>query len=151
MNSFLPISINIQDKKILIVGGGQVGLQKLKGVTRFTRDVTVLATSILPEVSKYSCSIIQKQYETIDLQGFHLVYACTNSIVLNQQIQQEAHQQKLLVNVADNPSLSDFISPAVFVEEGMSVAISSQGKDVRKSVKWKNTLQSFCIEHFGKK
>jgi siroheme synthase (precorrin-2 oxidase/ferrochelatase) len=44
------------------------------------------------------------------------------------------------VNVVDNPALSSFISPAVFCREGMTVAVSSHGRDVKKAVKWRDRI-----------
>ncbi len=76
------------------------------------------------------------------MNGFFLVYACTNNIEVNRRIKADAEICKILVNVVDNRELSDFISPAVFKQDEMTVAISSNGQNVKKSVEWRDKIKA---------
>lgn len=142
MKIFLPINVRIDDKKILFVGGGKIAMHKIKTVEQYSRNITLVAPEIHEDLQGAGFEEIYKEYEKSDLAGFFLVYACTNNLELNKTIKQDAAECGILVNVVDNRELSDFISPAVFKKEGMTVAVSSNGEDVKKSVEWRNTIKS---------
>lgn len=145
--SYLPISLNIQGKKILFVGGGNVCLHKITAVQQFTKNITILSSEFAPEVISLGYTCITKQYETSDLQNYALVYACTNNSQINTQIYADAHAQGIMVNVADNPALCDFISPAIHTQGSITVAVSSGGTDVKKAVRIRNLIREFLTKH----
>ncbi len=140
---YLPICIEISKKNILIVGGGKVALQKIKMLENFTDNITVIAPQILNEIKYKSITCIEKEYSRGMLNGFFLVYTCTDDKELNKQIKVDAQKLKTLVNITDNPGLSDFISPAVLKHNNMTVAVSSNGQNVKKAVAWRNRLKEF--------
>lgn len=142
---YLPINIKIENKKIVIVGGGKVAAHKLMTIVKFidAKQIVVCAESILTEVRELGVVCIEQEYSKTLLKDAFLVYACTNDVQVNQQVCLDARELGALINVADNSSLSDFISPAVYKDEHMSVAVSSQGKEVKKSVNWRNKIASF--------
>ena len=142
MKMFLPINIRIDDKKILFVGGGKIAMHKIQTVEKYSSTLTVLAPEIHEELKRKGFKEIYKEYETGDLQGVFLVYACTNNIEVNRRIKEDAEKAGILVNVVDNRELSDFISPAVFKQDEMTVAISSNGQNVKKSVEWRDKIKA---------
>ena len=77
--NFLPINMNIEGKRILIIGGGRVGLHKAKILHRFTDEATVISASFLDGFSELPFTQIRKEYEPSDLEGAFLVYVCTES------------------------------------------------------------------------
>ncbi len=83
---FLPISINITNKKILLIGGGKVATHKGQIIARFAQNVTVIAPEFTDEIKQLPFSFIQKTFDPTDLIGFFLVYVCTGDHELNQQI-----------------------------------------------------------------
>ncbi len=142
MKSFLPLNIRIDNKKILFVGGGKIALHKIKTVEQYTRNITIISPEIQDELHQMGFAEIYKEYETSDLQGFFLVYACTNILEVNRRIKDDAAEFGIMVNVVDNRELSDFISPAVIKKDEMTIAVSSNGQNVKKSVEWRNRLQN---------
>ncbi len=141
---FLPISINIKDKPILVVGGGNVALHKIKTLVKFTRNITVFAPEIKKELFDLGISAIKGVFipDILDA-GFFLVYACTNDPKINQEVLKHARKRRILVNVADDKNNCDFISPAITRSIGMTVAIDSQGENVRKSVFYRNMSETY--------
>ena len=137
---FLPISINIEDKKILIIGAGKIALQKVRSLKRFTNNITVIASDFLPEFYSENITCINKEYSEGDLFGYDLIYAATNNKSINTEIKQDAKQRKCLVNVVDDPELCDFISPAIYKQEEMTVAVSSNAENVKKSIEWRDKI-----------
>lgn len=125
----------------MIVGGGKTALQKLRTLQRFTRSITVLAVVVSNEVKRSRFAYIEKKYNQRLLKGFFLVYACTNDNKLNARIRIDAHKKGLLVNVVDDPENCDFISPAIYKKGSMTVAVSSDGRNVKKSVEWRNKIR----------
>ncbi len=142
MKMFLPINIRIDDKKILFIGGGKIAMHKLLTVEKYTSNITILSPAIHDDLKGKGFTEIYKEYEKSDLNGFFLVYACTNNIEVNRRIKADAEICKILVNVVDNRELSDFISPAVFKQDEMTVAISSNGQNVKKSVEWRDKIKA---------
>ena len=143
INSYLPINLNLSDKSILLIGGGKVALQKLKLLLQFTNNITVLAPEIVDEIKQTGITCLVKPYATTDLANFQLIYACTNNLELNQQIVVDCRHKKILINVVDNPELSDFISPAIYKQDKMTVAVSSGGTNVRKAIDWRNLIREY--------
>ena len=142
MKSFLPLNIRIDNKKILFVGGGKIALHKIKTVLQYTRNISIISPEIQDGLHQMGFEEIYKEYETSDLEGFFLVYACTNNIEVNRRIKNDAAAYGIMVNVVDNRELSDFISPAVIKMDEMTIAVSSNGENVKKTVEWRNKLKS---------
>ena len=140
---FLPISINITDKKILIIGGGRIGLHKLLLLKRFTSNITVLAKEVTEEIRSEGVKIIENEYDKSYLDGFFLIYACVNDKNFNKKIKNDAKSKGILVNVADNPILCDFISPAIYKFDYMTISVSSGAKNVNKSVQIRDEIKKF--------
>lgn len=132
--TFLPISINIDSQKILLIGGGKVASHKAAILHRFTDKAIIIAPDIHPDIEKLPFIIIRKAYEKSDLTGFNLVYVCTNNHELNKQIKRDAEELGILTSVCDNPALCDFVSPAVFKSGNITISIGSDAKNVKRSI-----------------
>lgn len=139
--NYLPAGLAIQDKRVLVVGGGNVALQKIQVLRAFTSRITVVATAVRAEIAAQRLAIKIKKYEKSDVRGFSLVFACTNNRELNAAIKKDANKRGALVNVVDDPSLCDFIMPAVYKKGYMTIAVSSDGRNVRKSVRWRDRIK----------
>lgn len=140
---FLPVSINITGKKILIVGGGRVATHKLSLLSRFTNEITILAPAISSVIRRSNFKIVQKEYHSSYLEGYFMVYACTNNHSLNQKIREEASVRGLLVNVADNPELCDFVSPAIYKNDYITIAVGSNAQNVKKAIEIRDKIETF--------
>ncbi len=140
--SYLPISVNVENKKILIVGGGKVARQKIKNILPFTTNITVLAPDIDDELFMMDeLTIIQDSYDKDYLANHFLVYACTDSEKVNQQISVDTESKGILCNRADNAIFSDFISSAIAQNDSFTVGVNSKEKDIRKTLALKNEIE----------
>lgn len=139
--NFLPIGINIEGRRILIIGGGKVGHHKAQILSRFTDKATVIAKEFRQDFSDVPFETVHKEYEPSDLDGAFMVYVCTEDEALNRRIKSDAASRGVLASVCDAPSLCDFISPAIYREGNMTVAVSSDGKDVRRSIRLRNSIK----------
>lgn len=141
--NFLPISIDVSNEKILIVGGGQTALKKIKILRRSGVNPEVVAERIIPEIPALGITCRQKRYEKRDLTGFLMVYSCTNYEQIDRQIATDAKEVGVLVNIHDKPDLCQFVSPAIFRTGNISIAVSSNGENVQESIRIRNLIQNF--------
>ena len=143
---FLPISINITGKKILLIGGGRIASHKLGFLEQFTRNISIVALEVLDSIKEKGYEYREKAYEKSDLEGAFLVYACTNLIDLNLQVKADAESLGILANLVDNPKHCDFVSPAIYKRDHMTVAVGSNAQDVYRSVALRNKIKEY-LEH----
>jgi siroheme synthase-like protein len=143
-NQLFPVFLKLNQLHTVLVGAGNVGLEKLTALLNNSRQasVTVVAESILPEVYEFSASypqvkVVQKTFEPSDLDQANLVVAATANNVLNDVIRKAAHERKLLINVADKPALCDFYLGSIVKKGDLKIAISTNGKSptVAKRIK----------------
>jgi precorrin-2 dehydrogenase / sirohydrochlorin ferrochelatase len=141
--NFLPIAIDISGGKILIVGGGSSAFKKLQILQRHDAEVEVLAKVICPEIRESGIRYYEKEYQPEHLEGYLMVYSCTNDEILDRQIVRDGQASGVLVNIHDKPSLCRFISPAIYRSGNLSVAVSSNGEDVYESIRIRNLIQDY--------
>jgi len=141
--NFMPIAIDVSGKKILLVGGGKFAQHKIILLKRFTNNIIIVGSNISEEIKNSGLPYNEENYNKKHLEGIYIVYACTNDRELNRRIRDDAHEQGVIVNVADDPDLCDFVSPAIYLEDNMAVAVSSNGKDVHRSILWRDKIKGF--------
>ncbi|MDX1328322.1 MAG: bifunctional precorrin-2 dehydrogenase/sirohydrochlorin ferrochelatase [Arenibacter sp.] len=133
-NELYPIFLKVSQLNILIVGGGNVGLEKLSFMLKSSPQakVEMLATEFLEETlalaSKHSVKITKDSYNSRYLEGRQLVIAATNNTEVNQQVYHDCRERHTLVNVADNPPYCDFYMGSIVTKGNVKVAISTNGK-----------------------
>jgi siroheme synthase-like protein len=145
--TFLPVALNITGRRIVIIGGGRVGLHKATILSRYTHEATVVSPTFREEFAALPFTRVQKSYEPADLQGAFLVYVCTEDEALNRRIKADAEQRGILVSVCDNPSLCDFISPAIYRFEHICIAVTSNAREVRRSIRIRDRIKAWIEAH----
>lgn len=143
MANYLPISIDVAGQKILIIGGGQSALKKIRILQRFDVNLEVLAENIIEEILISGVPWTRKTYEKSDLNGYLLVYSCSNNETLDRQIALDAREAGVLINIHDNPSLCQFVSPAIYQDGNIRVAVSSNAEDVYESIRVRNLIHEY--------
>ncbi len=139
--NFLPIAINIEGKRIVIVGGGRVALHKATLLRRFTGSAVVISPCFREGFADLGFMLVTKRYEPHDIDGAFLVYVCTEDHQLNSRVKADAAQRGILCSVCDSPPLCDFISPAIYQHDGMMVAVTSNARDVRRSIRVRDKIK----------
>jgi len=140
---FLPISIDISNSKILIIGGGQSALKKIRILQRSGAHLEVVAENIIDEVYASGVVCYRKSYEKSDLKGYLMLYSCTNDETLDRQIAQDGREAGVLVNIHDNPAICQFVSPAIYQDGNISVAVSSNAENVYEAIRLRNLIQEY--------
>lgn len=130
MNLF-PIFLKLEGRECLVVGGGQVGTQKICGLIEAGAKVTVVDPNPAVAVREFFGNKVvwhEREYFPGDLNGVYLVIAATSDSRANRRIYEEAQRRGILANVVDVPELCDFYYPAVVRRGALAVAVSSQGE-----------------------
>lgn len=147
-NTLFPVFLKLEKLRLLIVGGGNVALEKANAVLSNSpaTEVTLVAPEIhqeLVDMSKASLNFTLRQrvYETDDLEHADLVLVAVNDPALGRRIIDEAHAKGLLVNVADTPELCDFYLSSVVNKGDLKIAISTNGKSPTLAKRLKELLQ----------
>ena len=134
-NLLFPIFLKLENLKLLIVGGGAIGLEKLQAVIKNSpgTPVTLVAAWISDEVRALARDynnilLIEKPYAVADLEDKDLVIVATNDRSLSEIIKKDTKQKRILTNVADKPDLCDFYLGSVVKKGDLKIAISTNGK-----------------------
>lgn len=144
--NFLPISINIANRKILVIGGGQSAFKKITILKRFDADVEVLAITICDEIKELGIKYTEASYRKEFLSDYIMLYSCTNNAEVNQQIFADGKEIGVLVNIHDQPDLCEFVSPAIYKHGKLTVAVGSNGEDVFESIRTRNRIAEFLSD-----
>lgn len=133
-NNLYPIFLKLDVVQTLIVGGGNVGLEKLTFILRQSPEAKIKVVSkefhpeiILLAINNPNIQIAEREFEDNDLKGIKLLILATNNKKVNFEIYQKAKQFDILTNVVDNPPLCDFYTAAVLKKGAVKIAVSSNG------------------------
>jgi hypothetical protein len=121
--------------RLLIVGGGKVGLEKLQGVLNNSpaTKITVVASEISGPVRELAAQhsnvlLLQRPYHRGDLDSADIAIVAVNDRAVSETIARDAREAGILVNVADTPDLCDFYLSSVIRKGNLKIAISTNGK-----------------------
>lgn len=128
---FYIACLKLKGRKSVVVGAGEIGLEKIEGLLACDGDVTVIAPEAEPEVQKLAQegTIVweQRAYESTDVEGAFMIIAATNDTDVNVQVFNDGEARGMLVNVVDVPPLCNFILPAITRSGPIAIAISTAG------------------------
>lgn len=134
MNELYPVFLKVSDLKILIVGGGAVGLEKLSFLLKSSpnANVKLVAKEVCKDIRDLArgmhVEILEEAYQDHHLEGVQIVIAATDDLEVNLAIRKDAKLKNILVNVADNPSYCDFYMGGIVTKGNLKIAISTNGK-----------------------
>ena len=126
--AYFPFYIDIENKKILVVGGGTVALRKIEKLMPFSPDITVVAPKICDEIKALNVKIIDRRFCDSDLDGVFCVVSATDDETLNGRIFQLCNEKNILVNTVDDKEKCGFIFPAIASKNGITAGITTSGK-----------------------
>jgi precorrin-2 dehydrogenase / sirohydrochlorin ferrochelatase len=124
--------VKLAGRKVLVVGAGKVGEQKIAGLLDTGARVQVVALAATEQVRGWAdrgaIEFAQRTYQSTDLEGIFLVIVATSIRELNEYIYQEAQDRGILCNVVDVPDQCDFYYPSVVKRGDLQIAISTSGQ-----------------------
>ena len=129
---FYIACLRLGGRRCVVVGGGDVGLEKVEGLLACGGDVTLIAPRAVPQLEdlarERSIRWERRSYAgPADLEGVFLVIASTSDTDVNIRVYEDAERRAMLVNVVDVPPLCNFILPAIVRTGPLAIAISTAG------------------------
>src|SRR5581483_7512396 len=123
---FYIACLRLKARRAVVIGGGDVGLEKVEGLLACDADVTLVAPDAHPELAQLalegSIGWEQRPYADGDLDGALIAIAATDDTDLNIRVFEDAERRAMLVNVVDVPPLCNFILPAIVRTGPLAVA-----------------------------
>lgn len=155
-NELYPIFLKVHALHVTIIGGGWVGQEKLGFLLKSSpnANVKMVALEFNEEVkqmaSKHKVQLIQKAYESTDLDGSQMIIAATNDEAVNIQAYHDAKAKNILVNVADNPPYCDFYMGGIVTKGNVKIAISTNGKSPTTAKRLRQFFEEVLPEDINK-
>jgi len=135
MNELYPVFLKVHQLETLLVGAGNVGLEKLTFLLKSSPNakVTVVSKEFLHDIStiaetNLNINLVQDAYNESYLNEKHLVIAATDDKEVNKKVYHDAKERYLLVNVADTPEYCDFYLGGIVTKGNIKIGISTNGK-----------------------
>ena len=129
--AYFPLFIDMNNLKVLVVGGGYIATQKLEKLLDFTTDISVIALRVEEEaqalIDMHHLTLVQRAYHKGDIEGFDIVIVATDTVDLHKEIYEESRGSRILVNSVDNTEYCDFIFPSYVKKEDLTIAFSTGG------------------------
>jgi precorrin-2 dehydrogenase/sirohydrochlorin ferrochelatase len=129
---YFPVFLDLQDKSCVVVGGGRVAERKVKTLLKAGARVRVISPKLTGPLARLESEERIVQYPRLfrrkDLHGAFLTIAATDDRAVNQKVFQEATENRIPVNVVDDPAHSSFIVPSLVKKKDLIVAISTSGR-----------------------
>lgn len=150
---YLPIFCRLDNKPVLLVGGGEVAQRKARLLLDAGAQLTVVAPELDPELTELAASgsieWLAGEFAPQQLAGKWLVVAATDRREVNALVYQSANQARIFANVVDDPKRSSFIMPSIIDRSPLMVAISSGGKAPVLARLLREKLEALLPQHLG--
>jgi precorrin-2 dehydrogenase / sirohydrochlorin ferrochelatase len=128
---FYIACLRLTGRRCVVVGGGEIGLEKVEGLLACDGRVVLIAPEAEPELERLaeegSIEWIKRAYEPGDLEATFIAIAATDDTDVNIAVYNDAEKRAMLVNVVDVPPLCNFILPAIVRVGPLAIAISTAG------------------------
>ena len=145
-----PLMLNLHDRLVAVIGSGKVGRRKLLRLLSAGARVRLVGPQLAghPYPSERVESI-GRGFNPADLQGVLLVFACTDSPLVNRQVAAAAARRRLLCCCADQPQDGDFALPAVLTRGNLTVAVATGGDSPALAVQLRDRLTAQVPDSWG--
>ncbi len=151
---FFPIFLDIKQKRCLVVGGGNIAERKAASLLKSGADLVLVSPDLTQNLTSWRdqahITHHQRAFQESDLDGAHLVIAATNNPTVNRQIADLANEQKIPVNVVDQPERCSFILPSVIDRSPVVAAISTSGSSPVLARLIRSRMESMIPAGYGR-
>ena len=144
MNRF-PLCINLEDKRFLVVGYGRIAKRKLKAISEFTSNITVISKE-----GAEGFKVVNKCFDEKDLEGFDFVITATGSREQDEGIVAACKSRGIPVNAADDREECDFFLPGIIKRGDLVVSVSTSGKSPAYSKHLREQIEDIIPENIEK-
>jgi precorrin-2 dehydrogenase/sirohydrochlorin ferrochelatase len=152
---FYIACLKLKGRRCVVIGGGDIGLEKVEGLLACDADVTLIAPVAHPELESLagegSIEWTRRAYAgAADLEGAFMAIAATNDSEVNIGVFDDAERRAMLVNVVDVPPLCNFILPAIVRSGPLAIAISTAGASPALAKRMKREISDLFGEEYAR-
>ena len=152
---FYIACLKLSGRRCVVIGGGEIGLEKVEGLLACDGRVTLIAPEAEPALEDYaregSIEWQQRPYAGAgDLEGAFMAIAATNDTDVNIAVYDDAERRAMLVNVVDVPPLCNFILPAIVRTGPLAIAISTAGASPALAKRMKREIEGQFGEPYAR-
>jgi uroporphyrin-III C-methyltransferase/precorrin-2 dehydrogenase/sirohydrochlorin ferrochelatase len=151
---YFPIFVDLDGRDVLIAGGGEKALQKLRLLTKTTARIRLVAEAITEEVAALArppaVTLERRRFAPSDLNGAAIAIAANDDLALDLEVAAAAKAQGVPVNVVDGPGESTFIMPAIVDRDPVVVAVATGGAAPILAREIKSRIEAWLPAHFGR-
>jgi precorrin-2 dehydrogenase/sirohydrochlorin ferrochelatase len=152
---FYITCLKLTGRRCVVVGGGEIGLEKVEGLLACDGAVTLIAPDAVDELQQYaregSIEWLAREYAGPgDLEGAFMVIAATSDTDVNIAVYDDAERRAMLVNVVDVPPLCNFILPAIVRTGPLAIAISTAGASPALAKRMKREIEAQFGEPYAR-
>ena len=152
--SYFPAFITLENKKILIIGAGNVAYEKLEHLLDFTEDISIISKDFTKQtmelVKKHSLEHLKRSYQTGDIKNFDVIIIAVDDIPLQANIYEEAREYRCLCNAVDSVNYCDFIFPSYIKKGDLTIAVSTSGASPALAKQLRIYLQKLIPENISR-
>ena len=150
---FYIACLKLSGRRCVVVGGGEIGLEKVEGLLACDGDVVLIAPEAVPALQELaregSIAWERREYRPEDLEGTFMVIASTDDTDVNIGVYDDAERRAMLVNVVDVPPLCNFILPAIVRTGPLAIAISTAGASPALAKRMKAEVSELFGEEYA--
>jgi precorrin-2 dehydrogenase len=150
---FYIACLRLTGRPCIVIGGGDVGLEKVEGLLACDADVTLVAPEAHPELVQLalegSIRWERREYRSEDLDGCLIAIAATDDTDVNIRVFEDAEERAMLVNVVDVPPLCNFILPAIVRSGPLAIAISTAGASPALAKRMKREISELFGDEYA--
>jgi siroheme synthase-like protein len=148
--AYYPIFVELGDRRCLVIGGGDVALQKIHGLLAAGARITLIAPELTPRLRALandgSFEYVEREYRDGDLDGYEMCMVATDDGAVNADVAAEGKRRRIWVNAADDPVNCDFILPAVIRRGNITLAASTGGSSPALARRLREELEAYLTE-----
>src|SRR3954470_331356 len=145
--------LRLSGRPCLVVGGGEVGLEKVEGLLACDGDVTLVSPDAVPALAEYAREGTirweRREFRDSDLDDKFLAIAATSITDVNIAVYEGAERRAMLCNVVDVPPLCNFILPAIVRTGPLAIAISTAGASPALAKRMKREVGELFGEEYA--
>ncbi len=152
---FYIACLKLSGRRCLVVGGGEIGLEKVEGLLACDATVHLVAPEAIDELQMLaregSITWDRREYAgPADLQATFMAIACTDDTEINIRVYEDAEHRAMLVNIVDVPPLCNFILPAIVRTGPLAIAISTAGASPALAKRMKREISELFGEEYAR-
>jgi siroheme synthase-like protein len=146
-----PIFVELKGRPIIVIGGGNVGAEKVRGLLAAEADITIVSPELIDELREHAAAgrvrHIARAYEESDLDGgYEFIMIATDDGAINAQVAAAGKKRSIWVNAADDPPNCDFILPAVIRKGKITLAASTSAASPALARRLREELDAYLTD-----